>query len=64
MAGRLREALKQLFRAAWGPDAKAHVLPDRAPSVFRRVEWRRILKRAEIGERRLKDLREYHDLYL
>ena len=58
LARRLREALKRLYRAAWGPDAEAHVLPDRAPSVFRRVEWRRILKRAEIGEPRLKDLRD------
>jgi hypothetical protein len=35
------------------------VLPaDRDPSVFRGVEWRRILKRAAIGHRRVKDLRD------
>lgn len=34
------------------------MLPHRDPSVFRRVDWRRILERAGIGHRRMKDLRD------
>jgi integrase len=59
LSRRLRTALQELYREKWGPKFEEFVLPaDRDPSVFRRVEWRRILKRAAIGHRRVKDLRD------
>ena len=55
---RLREALSEAYRTSFAPGPQAHVLPDLDPSNFRKREWRRILKRADIGRIRLKDLRD------
>ena len=46
LSRRLRRALEKLRRAKWGPRPEEHVLPYGDPSVFRRLEWRRILGRA------------------
>ena len=58
LSRRLRAALLELQRARFAPPLDAHVLPDWDPSVFRRSEWRRILKAAKIGHRNVKDLRD------
>jgi integrase len=58
LSKRLRAALLELYRSKLGPAFEAHVLRDFDPSVFRRSEWRRILKAAKIGQRNVKDLRD------
>ena len=55
---RLRVALLEHYRAALAPGATIHVLPGVDPAHFRNRGWRRILKRADIGHRKLKDLRD------
>jgi integrase len=54
----LRAALRRLQIESGVPSAEDHVLGYGNPSAFRRTEWRRILKRAGIGHRALKDLRD------
>ena len=58
LSRRLRQALLEVYRAGWGPRPEECVLDYGDPSVFRRVQWRRILKRAGIGRPKLKDLRD------
>ncbi len=58
LSRRLHRALSRYYLAGFKPGPDQYVLPDRDPSVFRRVEWRRILKRAQIGHRAVKDLRD------
>ncbi len=58
LSKRLRGALLELYQSKFGPAFEAQVLPDFDPSVFRRSEWRRILKAAAIGHRNVKDLRD------
>ncbi len=55
---RLRRALRALYRSRFEPGPDLLVLPEMDPSNFRRREWRRILKRSQLGHRRLKDLRD------
>ena len=55
---RLRRALWALYRSRFEPGPDPLVLPEMDPSNFRRREWRRILKRSQLGHRRLKDLRD------
>ena len=55
---RLRSALFEHYRAAFAPGPTIHVLPGVDPAHFRNRGWRRILERADIGHRKLKDLRD------
>ena len=57
MSRRLREALIWLHRSEQ-PSADDLVLAGIDQSNFRKREWRRILDRAGIGDRKLKDLRD------
>ncbi len=50
--------LSALYRQRWEPGPDSFVLGDLDPSNFRAREWRRILKRAGIGHRCYKDLRD------
>ena len=58
LSRRLRRTLVAVYRDRFeaGPDAL--VLEGVEPGNFRNREWRRILKRADLGHRRLKDLRD------
>ncbi|MEN8183342.1 MAG: hypothetical protein ABFS46_12495 [Myxococcota bacterium] len=47
-----------LYRERWEPSPEAFVLEGVDSSNFSKHEWRRILKRAGIGHRRPKDLRD------
>ena len=58
LSRRLRLVLLEVYRSGWGPRPEERVLGYGDPSVFRRVQWRRILKRADIGRPKLKDLRD------
>ena len=58
LSRRLRDALAEFYRARFEPSPDALVLEGIDPANFRKREWRRILKRAEIGHRALKDLRD------
>ncbi len=59
LSRRLRWALLELYQShEEQPGAEAFVLEGVEPSNFRNREWRRILKRAEIGHRAMKDLRD------
>jgi len=59
LSRRLRWALLELYQDHdESPQPEAFVLEGVDPSNFRRREWRRILKRAKIGHRALKDLRD------
>ncbi len=58
MSRRLRRALAQLYRLSFEPGPEAPVLPGFEPHNFGSRDWRQILKRAEIGHRRPKDLRD------
>ena len=58
LSRRLREALALLYRSRFEPGPSAVVLEGVDPSNFRRREWRRICKRADVGHRALKDLRD------
>ncbi len=57
-AGHLHRALAAEYRRQFAPLPDLHVLGDIEPANFRNREWRRILKRARIGHRRMKDLRD------
>ena len=50
--------LRERYRTLFGPSPEAHVLPKVRPDNFRHRGWRRILNRAGIGHRRIKDLRD------
>jgi len=58
MSRRLHRALSALYRQRWNPSADRFVVGGIDPSNFRAREWRRILKRAGIGKRSYKDLRD------
>ena len=59
LSRRLRWVLLELYQDHdESPQPEAFVLEGVNPSNFRRREWRRILKRAKIGHRALKDLRD------
>ena len=59
LSRRLRWALLELYQShEEPPGAEAFVLEGVEPANFRKREWRRILKRAEIGHRAMKDLRD------
>jgi len=58
LSRRLRFALAELYHARFKPGPDALVFGDLEPNNFRHREWRRILDRAGIGHRALKDLRD------
>jgi hypothetical protein len=59
MSHRLRWALLELYQShEVSPGPRDHVLAGVDGSNFRKREWRRSLKRARIGRRALKDLRD------
>jgi len=58
LSRRLRFALAELYHARFKPSPEALVFEGVAPSNFRHREWRRILGRAGIGHRAMKDLRD------
>jgi hypothetical protein len=58
LSRRLRDELAELYRARFEPSPEALVFEGVDPANFRHREWRRILKRAGIGHRALKDLRD------
>ena len=59
LSGRLRDALAELYRERFEPGPEAVVLEGVASDAsFRMNEWRRICKRAGIGHRAMKDLRD------
>ncbi len=58
MSRRLHRALSALYRQRWNPNSDRFVVGGIDPSNFRAREWRRILKRAGIGKRSYKDLRD------
>ena len=58
MSRRLHRALSALYRQRWKPSPDRFVVGGIDPSNFRAREWRRILKRAGIGHRSYKDLRD------
>ncbi len=58
LSKRLHGTLLAEYRRRFGPDGEALVLPDLDPNNFRAREWRRIVKRAGLGHRALKDLRD------
>ena len=55
---RLRDSLADHYRERFEPSPEAYVLEGIDPSNFRKREWRRILERAKLGHRALKDLRD------
>jgi integrase len=58
LSRRLRLALAELYREQFEPGPEALVLGEFDPGNFRRRPWRRILKRAQLDSRALKDLRD------
>ena len=58
LSRRLRKALLDLYRARFQPGPDAFVAGRIEPANFRKREWRRMLKRAGIGHRAMKDLRD------
>jgi len=58
LSNRLRAVLLELYRDRFEPGPAALVLEGIEPANFRKREWRRILKRAAIGHRAMKDLRD------
>jgi integrase len=58
LSRRLHRALTALYRQRWNPGPERFVVGGIDPSNFRAREWRRILKRAGIGKRSYKDLRD------
>jgi integrase len=58
LSKRLHRKLLAEYRARFAPDGEALVLPNLDPANFRGREWRRLVKRARIGHRALKDLRD------
>ncbi|MEE8551188.1 MAG: tyrosine-type recombinase/integrase, partial [Gemmatimonadota bacterium] len=57
LSRRLKRTLGAVYRDRFEPGPDALVLEGVEPGNFRNREWRRILKRGELGHRRLKDLR-------
>jgi integrase len=58
LSRRLRDTLAEFYRTRFEPSPDALVFEGVDPANFRHREWRRILKRAGIGHRALKDLRD------
>ena len=58
LSRRLRSALLAEYRRQFEPSPERHVLDKVGPDQFRARPWRRILKRADIGHVKLKDLRD------
>ena len=58
LSRRLRTALAELHAELFNPGPEVLVLDGIDDANFRRREWRRILKRADIGHRAMKDLRD------
>lgn len=58
LSKRLHRVLVAEYRARFAPAGDGLVLPSLDPNNFRVREWRRITKRAAIGHRVLKDLRD------
>jgi integrase len=58
LSRRLRRALLELYRARFEPGPEAFVVGAIEPGNFRNREWRRMLERAGIGHRAMKDLRD------
>ncbi len=58
LSRRLRDALSTLYTERFEPGPDACVLVGIEPSNFRHRAWRRVLKRADIGPRAIKDLRD------
>ena len=58
LSRRLRQALGEVYRERFAPGPEVHVLMRIEPHNFRNREWRQILKRAGIGPRKIKDLRD------
>ncbi len=64
LSRRLRHALEELYRARFEPGPESYVLDGIWPDNFRHQEWKRICKRAGIGKRALKDLRDTYACWL
>jgi len=64
LSRRLRRALETLYRFQYEPGPTARLLPSFEPHNFTNRAWRRILKRAEIGHRAPKDLRDTYASWL
>jgi hypothetical protein len=58
LSKRLHRTLLAEYRARFAPNGEALVLPNLEPGNFRGRDWRRIVNRARIGHRALKDLRD------
>jgi integrase len=58
LSKRLAAALRQLYEQRFRPSPEERVLAGVDANNFRRRDWRRICERAEIGHRKLKDLRD------
>lgn len=58
LSKRLWWALLREQQRLEAPDVFSYVLGDTDPDQFRRREWKHILKRADIGRWRIKDLRD------
>jgi integrase len=58
LSRRLQTVLATLHHDRFAPGPEALVLEGLAPRNFRNREWRRILERAAVGHRALKDLRD------
>jgi integrase len=58
LSKRLRLALSLAYRNRFEPSPEAFILDGVDPANFRKREWRRILKRAKLSDRHLKDLRD------
>jgi len=58
LSHRLRDALAELYRARFEPGPDVFVLAGVNVDSFRVNAWRRICKRADIGHRAMKDLRD------
>ena len=64
LSRRLREALAEMHRAQFRPGAERRVLPGFDPYNFHDRGWTMILRRAEIGDRSPKDLRDSYASWL
>jgi len=64
LSRRARHALEELYRTRFEPSPESYVLEGIWPDNFRHREWRRICKRAGIGNRALKDLRDTYACWL
>ena len=64
LSRRLRHGLEGLYRSRFEPGPDRYVLKGIEPDNFRHREWRRICKRARIGKRAPKDLRDSYACWL